>query len=230
MKSLKVIAVICMLFTSHALAEVYKWVDEEGVTQFGDCPPTDCVYEELAIPKGPSEEEIEAAEERTREILEARKAREAAEKEKQESASLEKQQQEQLRAERLQKCAEAIYQLDLLDQKRRIFKLQTDGSRQYLENDERAVEISRITALKDHYCSTDPIDQKEQLELAQELSSALSRRCAAARGTLENMQQPGANPIKEKLESYQAYVEAFCPAIGSDDLWLGDWIIIRKQR
>ena len=66
MRLSKIIMIICMLFTSHALAEIYKWIDEQGVTHYGDCPPTDCVYEEIELPKGPSEEEIEAAEERTR--------------------------------------------------------------------------------------------------------------------------------------------------------------------
>ena len=218
-----------MSFASHALAEIYKWVDEQGVTHYGDCPPTDCVYEEIELPKGPSEEEIEAAEERTREVLEARKAREAAEKIRRESESLEEQQQEQVRIERQKKCVEAIYQLDLLNQKRRVFKQQPDGSRLYLENEERTAEISRITALKDQFCSTHPGDQKEELELAQEMSFALSRRCAAGRETLEKMQQPGANPNEEKLDSYQTYVEALCPAIDSDDLWLGDWIIVKKR-
>lgn len=227
---LSMIIIICMLFASRTLAEIYKWVDEQGVTHYGDCPPTDCVYEEIELPKGPSEEEIEAAEERTREVLEARKAREAAEKTRRENASLEEQEQEILRIERLQKCAEAIYQIDLLNQKRRVFKQQAGGSRLYLENEERSAEITRITAIKDQFCSTDRSDQKEQLELAQEMSFALSRRCAAARETLAQMQQSSANPIEEKLESYQAYVEVFCPAIDSDDLWLGDWIIINKKR
>ena len=44
------------------------------------------------------------------------------------------------------------------------------------------------------------------------------------------MQQPGANPIEEKQERYAEYVDTFCPSIESDDLWLGDWIIIRKDK
>jgi len=83
MKISKIIMVIMwMLFASHALAEIYKWIDEEGVTHYGDCPPLDCVFEELELPEGPSSEEIEAAEEKAREIMEARKARDAAEKAK----------------------------------------------------------------------------------------------------------------------------------------------------
>lgn len=230
MKLSKLLIVMGVLFASYVLAEIYKWADEDGITQYGDCPPPDCVFEELELPEGPSEEEIEAAEEKIRTTLEARKAREVAAEAKRESETQEERQQEQLMAERLKKCSEAIYQLGLLNQKRRIFKPQADGSRLYLENEDRPGEISQISALRDQFCSNDSNDQKEQMELAHELSLALSRRCMAARETLEKMQQPGANPIEDKLERYAGYVEAFCPAIESDDLWLGDWIIIRKKR
>ena len=230
MKLSKLLVVLGLLFASYALAEIYKWVDEDGITHYEDCPPTDCVFEELELPEGPTEEEFQAAKEKTRKTLEARKAREAAANLKRESETQEEQDQEQLRAERLRKCSEAIYQLDLLNQKRRVFKPQADGSRQYLENEDRSGEISQISTLRDQFCSNNSNDQKEQMELAHELSLALSRRCMATRETLEKMQQPEANPIEDKLERYTEYVEAFCPAIESNDLWVGDWIIIRKER
>jgi len=228
MKFSKLLVVTAVLFASCALAEVYKWVDEDGITQYADCPPTDCVFEELELPEGPTEAEMEAAKEEIRKTLKARKAREAAAKATREIETQEEQQQEELRAERLKKCSEAIYQLDLLNQKRRVFKPQADGSRLYLENEDRPAEIAQISALRDQFCSNDSNDQKEQMELAHELRLALSRRCMATRETLKKMQQPEANPIEDKLERYGEYVEAFCPAIESDDLWLGDWIIIRK--
>jgi Domain of unknown function (DUF4124) len=230
MKFSKLLVVVGVLFASYALAEIYMWVDEDGITHYEDCPPTDCIFEELKLPEGPTEQEFLAAEEEMRKILEARKARETAAKAKMESEAQEEQIQQQLRAERVKKCSEAIYQLELLNQKRRVFKLQTDGSRLYLENEDRPGEVSRIATLRDQFCSDNSSDQEEQMELAHELGLALSRRCMATRETLEKMQQPGANPIEDKLERYTEYVKAFCPAIGSDDLWLGDWIIIRKER
>ena len=94
----KFLLVMGALFASFALAEVYKWVDEEGITQYGDCQPPDCVFEELELPKGPSDQEIKAARKTMRNTLEARKAQDAAAKEKRESETLEEQHQEQLRA------------------------------------------------------------------------------------------------------------------------------------
>jgi hypothetical protein len=222
--------VIGLLCASQALAEVYKWVDADGTTHFGDCPPPDCVFEEIEIPAGPSEEEIEAAEERLRNALEARRARDAEAGARKEAESLEERQLEAVRAERLQKCAEAIYQLALLHQKRRVFRERADGSRLYLENEDRPGEIARIERSRDEFCSDEPEDRKEQIERAEEMSVALSRRCAAARETLERMQQPGADPEAEKLQDYRTYVEAFCPAIESGHLWLGDWIVVRKAQ
>jgi hypothetical protein len=230
MKFSKLPVMMAVLFTSCTLAEVYKWVDEDGMTHYADCPPTDCVFEELELPEGPTEEEMEAAREEFRKTVEARKAREAAAKAKRQTETQEEQRQEELRTERLEKCSEAIYQLDLLNQKRRVFKPQADGLRLYLENEHRPDEISRISALRDEFCSNDSNDQREQMELARELKLALSRRCMATRETLEKMQQPGANPIEEKQERYAEYVNTFCPSIESDDLWLGDWIVIRKDK
>lgn len=230
MKLSKLLVVMSVLFSSYALAEVYKWVDEDGITHYADCPPTDCVFEELELPEGPTEEEVEAAKEKFGKTLEARKAREAAAKAKRASDTQKEQQQEQLRAERLKKCSEAIYQLELLNQKRRVFKQQADGSRLYLENKDRPGEISQISALRDQFCSNDSNEQREQMELAHELGLALSRRCMATRESLEKLRQSGADPTEEKFKRYAEYVEAFCPAIESDGLWLGDWIIIRKDR
>jgi hypothetical protein len=84
--------------------------------------------------------------------------------------------------------------------------------------------------LKDEYCETGRSATEEQMERAHELRIVLSPRCTAARKTLEQMQQTGADPSDEKQEDYRAYVEAYCPSLDSDDMWLGDWIIVRRER
>jgi hypothetical protein len=51
-----VIAITLMVFCSGAFAQttVYKWVDEDGVTHFGDAPPDESTSTEtLVIPKSP---------------------------------------------------------------------------------------------------------------------------------------------------------------------------------
>jgi hypothetical protein len=218
------------LIASFALAQIYKWVDDKGGVHFGDCPPDDCIVEEVELPEGPSDEEVKAAQEKLRKTLQSRRAQESAQKKKSESDQLEDQREEKLAAERFKQCAETIYQLELLDQKRRVFKFQADGSRLYLEDEERPNEISRLTLLREEYCSTNPEARDKELERADEIRIALSRRCAVAIAKLEKWQQPGADPDEDLLERYQTIVEAHCPDMESDHLWLGDWIIVRKRR
>ena len=229
-KKLRLLLLVGALIAPIALGQIYKWVDEEGEVHFGDCPPEECVFEELSLPEGPSDEEIKAAQEELSRTLDSRRVREAEAAKKKETDSLEIQREEELEAERFRQCVEAIYQLELLNQKRPIFKLSADRARLYLEDEDRPNEISRLTILRDEYCSTDPGARNRQLERAQEIGIALSRSCDAAHEAIERMQQPGANPDEIKLERHLLYVEAFCPGIESNDLWLGDWIRVRKQR
>ena len=230
MKKSLFLPLLLVLIATFALAQIYQWVDKEGKVHFGDVPPEGSEVEEVVLPEGPSDEEVEAAWEKLLIMLESRKAREAAAASKNESDLIEDQRKEEREADRLKQCVNAIYHLELLSQKRRVFKFQADGSRLYLENANRPDEINRFTLLKDEYCSTHPSAQKKQSMRANEIGVALSRRCAAARETLEKMQRAGANPHEDKMAGHIMYVEAFCPIIETDDLWLGDWILINKRR
>ena len=226
MKKSMFLPLLLVLIATFALAQIYPWIDKEGKVHFGDHPPEGSEVEEVILPEGPSDEEVEAAWEKLLIMLESRQARDAAVASKNESDLIE----DQREADRFKQCVDAIYHLELLNQKRRVFKFQADGSRLYLENEDRPDEIYRFTLLKDEYCSTDPSAQKKQYTRAYEIGVALSRRCAAARETLAKMQRAGANPHEEKFAGHIIYVEAFCPIIETDDPWLGDWILINKRR
>jgi hypothetical protein len=214
----------------HSVAQIYKWVDEKGHTYYSDCPPEDCESEEVELTDGPTDEEIETAQTKLRKMLEARQARDLAVLERREQEIIESEKEAELEEQRSQKCVKALYQIKILSQKRRIFKFQSDGSRLYLENEDRPAEISRLRLLEAEYCETDQTIKEKQIHQAEELSTALSRRCAAARTTLEKLQKSGSAPDEEKLQNQRDYVEAFCPDVEEDDLWLADWIIIRKWR
>ncbi len=51
-------------------AEVYKWVDEEGNVNFGDCPPTECKSDRVEIHSAPSPERAEETRKRTKALNE----------------------------------------------------------------------------------------------------------------------------------------------------------------
>lgn len=47
-------------------AVVYKWVDEQGIVHYGDCPPEECTAEQVPVAPPPSPEAVREAEERAR--------------------------------------------------------------------------------------------------------------------------------------------------------------------
>lgn len=44
--------VACLALCAHA--EVYKWVDEKGRTQYGEIPPADAAATKMNVPSGPA--------------------------------------------------------------------------------------------------------------------------------------------------------------------------------
>jgi hypothetical protein len=78
MKKSKLGPLLLLIIVTASIAQVYKWVDEEGGIHFGDSPPEEVAAEELILPEGPSEEEIVQAQEDLRKRLEARKNTEEA--------------------------------------------------------------------------------------------------------------------------------------------------------
>ena len=99
---------VTVFIASHAVAQIYRCVDEHGVVHYEDCPPVDCAFEEVELPEGPSAEKIESAKAKMREILEARKARDHAAKLEIERIALEEREKQELVAEQLELCAETI--------------------------------------------------------------------------------------------------------------------------
>jgi len=61
---------LLFLIGGIALAEVYKWVDESGKVHYGDAPPAESGAESVALPEGPSQEEVERARQQMQERIE----------------------------------------------------------------------------------------------------------------------------------------------------------------
>ena len=169
MKKSVFLLLLLALIATFALAQIYQWKDKEDKVHFGDVPPEDSEVEEVILPEGPSDEEIEAAWEKLLIMLESRQAQDAAAASKNKSDLAEDQRKEEREADRFKKCVNTIYHLELLNQKRRVFKFQANGSRFYLENADRPDEIYRFTLLEDEYCSTHPSAQKKQSMRANEI-------------------------------------------------------------
>ena len=58
------ILVSSVVATTIASAEIYKWVDDNGLVHYGDCPPPECKYKEVRLPPDPSQESMRQTKER----------------------------------------------------------------------------------------------------------------------------------------------------------------------
>jgi hypothetical protein len=63
-----------LVVASTGVAEIYRWVDDEGNVHFGDCPPTSCESEEVQLAPTPSHQVREEAQERFRRLQEYQKS------------------------------------------------------------------------------------------------------------------------------------------------------------
>lgn len=227
MKKFKFALILLALIGAFALAQVYKWVDEQGNIHFGDKPPEKDNVEELVLPEGPSPEELKAAEEELRAKLESRKSRDQIQEE-QERESRSKGYAEDLMAEeRFNQCVEARHQVMVLERRGRAFKLRPDWTRSYLENEDRPVEIARLEKLVDDNCDTDTKSVQEQDVHLLELIKALNIRCITAWETLHKSNDPAADIANQKVEEAQEYIDEKCPSTEIHNLWIADWIFVR---
>lgn len=223
----RLLPLVMLLIAIFAGAQVYKWVDEKGQVHFGDCPPDDCEVEELTLPKGPTDEEIEAAQEKLRKELESRKARDEAEQSDQREIWSDDFAEDLLADESFNRCVEARYQLTVLERRGRAFKLKRDWTRNYLEDGDRPAEISRLNKLVDVHCDTDVESVKKQNQRVSDIKDALNIRCVAAREKLQKLKEPESDTDKLSLKEAQRYVDLNCPAIELHDLWIADWKFVR---
>jgi hypothetical protein len=67
-----------LLMPALCFAQVYQWVDEDGNVHFGDQPPADAGAQSVNLPKGPSDQQVEAAQQELQNALDARESESAA--------------------------------------------------------------------------------------------------------------------------------------------------------
>ena len=63
------LAALLLLLIGGVSAAVYKWVDESGMVHYGDSPPAESDVQSVAVPKGPSQEEVERARQQMQEKI-----------------------------------------------------------------------------------------------------------------------------------------------------------------
>lgn len=210
---------LIILVAGIASAQVYRWVDEEGGVHFGDRPPESAKPEEVILPKGPSEEETRAAQEEFRETVESRRHAESAEGAVAGAVDVKAGEEGQaIEEERDRKCVEALYQLEILKDTSRVFRMLPDGSRDYLDDARLPGEIERLESVKAENCSTDKAMESEQMARAEQLAISLGRRCAVMHDTLRRMEEDTTAPDTD-LERLREQVAEECPDVDPAGLY-----------
>jgi hypothetical protein len=125
------------------------------------------------------------------------------------------------------RCIDALFQLELLVGKYKVYK-GPDDARIYLDDRDRPAEIERLTRERDASCSTDPKLRGSQERRAAQLFQSLHPDCREAREKLANLQRPSARSSPGDIEEQREYVRNFCPDIAGagdrTDLWRADWV------
>jgi hypothetical protein len=144
-----------LALSSAAMAQQYKWVDKDGRVQYGDSPPPGVQATPMrpatgspapASPgaagpagKAPTTSEQDAA---------FRKRQEESQKAAQKSD-----QGEREAAQRKDQCARAQEYVRSLESGQRIALTDSKGERYFLDDDQRAVEISKARAMAQQSCN-----------------------------------------------------------------------------
>jgi len=143
-----------VLFASAAAAQQYKWVDQNGKTQYGDVPPPGVKAQRLKPPPGPApapsaagkKDEKGAAKPLSPEAA-YRKRQEDAQKENEKAA-----QAEQEAAAKRENCQRSQEALRTFEAGGRISRTDAKGERYYLEDAQIAQETARARQLVQQNC------------------------------------------------------------------------------
>ncbi|MEQ8663611.1 MAG: DUF4124 domain-containing protein [Gammaproteobacteria bacterium] len=134
-----------LLGAPAAQAEIFRWVDEHGVTQFGARPPVDAATERVHVYDGGGDPDAGARLDELRDSLaEARAARERRRADAASAAA----QREHAQAQ----CAAARAHRERAANATRLFRVNAAGEREKVGEAERAADLARVDAAIAEYC------------------------------------------------------------------------------
>jgi len=189
------VAVLTGLGPNAAAAQVYKWVDANGVTNYGPSPPPGAKATPLQAPAAPSADAAaQAAAEAKR--LKADAERSAAER----ASETTRRQGDDLAARRnaaarLQGCARAREQLDVLTTGGPVFRYDARGERVYLPDENRDAVIAHLRGEVRTLCAgLDSDAATRQLKL----QAIRDQRCIQARDDLKDLERQGSRVVPDQ--------------------------------
>ncbi len=183
------LVVCCAWLADPASAQVYRWVDEDGVTHLSsEKPPPGVKAERIDIPGSGKRSTTKSSSGSTSRSGAAAPPASAAQVARREDL---------LGSLRHREC---VIALEALERK-------TSGSEAT-----SAVEIRRLQQTAELNCSRNPAQRREQEEMAAKLRVANSPSCVQARNLLGDMIAPGATFPREQVRSQQQFVDEHCTA------------------
>ena len=147
--------VICLLTVSSANAEIYKWTDADGNVHYGDRPVGDGMSENAQV------EVVAVASRRTsvervQETIDAGLARRSAADEARSEREAARKEAEDARAEaedRAEKCTAYRARLEKFVTSRRLYRMDDNGERQYLDDTQMATAREQVQQRVEEYCA-----------------------------------------------------------------------------
>ena len=136
------------LFTTVVYGEIFKWVDEQGNTHYGDKPSTDSSATQLNIPEPQVKKEspdVQDRDERRRRLADVMQEDRLKKKEEQKQAYEKK-------SELDKKCVYAKDQLRRYEESGYLYNLDKDGNRVQLPDEHRTAAINDLRAQIKTHC------------------------------------------------------------------------------
>jgi hypothetical protein len=167
-------------------AQVYRWVDENGVTHLSTSkPPPGVEAERLEVPRSKSSASARGGSRAPGGGPGAAPA----------SASQVAEREQLLAGLRNRECVIALETLDRL----------TTGGKPV-----EPAELRRLQQTAELNCSRDPARRRQQEEMAAQLRVANGPECVAARNRLADMMAPGSAVSRDVLRTEQEFVDEHC--------------------
>jgi len=179
--------VIACCIAPAAQGQVYRWVDEDGVTHLSsEKPPPGVKAERIDIPGTGKRATTRSG---------SSSSSSAAASAPPASAAQVAGRVELLGRLRTREC---VIALEALERK-------TGGA-----EPSSATEIRRLKQTADLNCSQDPVRRREQEQMAARLRVANGASCVDARNKLADMMAPGSRAPREQVKAQQAFVDEYC--------------------
>ncbi|MFK7955867.1 MAG: DUF4124 domain-containing protein [Lysobacterales bacterium] len=138
---LGLIAVSVFSGASLAAERVYKWTDENGVVHFSATPPPDQTTEQINIQSAPPPQAAAETSE------DAPSGELFADAEQPDNSEIEER-------NRVVQCQKGRNMIEQIEPRPRVFRVEADGSRTYLEDDERLKLLKEAKDLVAEHCNS----------------------------------------------------------------------------